>query len=181
MKINNILWLFLSNVPVQWAMLMLLIMNMFDKSHIGNRLTYFTNKVYQSAHLLQFYSIGICNRSEELNQRPAFSATGRCCVSETESQWTSEGSFWIDSADLPGFSFYLCLTRKELPMALLKVIDLLEGRPRLLKTQAQGEGVGLRAANLWAGCYHVTLPDLSGRKQCDCLQYSEPIFVGDLN
>lgn len=155
---------------------MFLIMNMFDKSHIGNRLTDFTNKVYQSAHFLQFYSIGICNRSEELNQRPAFSATGRCCVSKTESQWTSEGSSWINSVDLPGFSFYLCLTREEFPVALLKFIDL-EGRPRLLNTLAQGEGVGLRAANLWAGCYHVTLPDLSGRKQCNCLQYSEPIFV----
>lgn len=155
---------------------MFLIMNTFDKSHIGNRLTDFTNKVYQSAHFLQFYSIGICNRSEELNQRPAFSATGRCCVSKTESQWASEGSSWINSADLPGFSFYLCLTREEFPVALLKFIDL-EGRPRLLNTQDQGEGVGLRAANLWAGCYHVTLPDLSCRKQCNCLQYSEPIFV----
>lgn len=156
---------------------MLLIINTFDKSHIGNMLTYFTNKVYQLAHLLQFYSIGICNRSEELNQRLAFSATGVCCVSETKSQWASKGSFWINFADLPGFSFYLCLASEEFPVALLKLIDLLEGRPRLLNTQAQGEGVGLRAANLWAGCYHVTLPDLSGRKQCNCLQYSESIFV----
>lgn len=116
---------------------MFLIMNTFDKSHIGNMLTYFTNKVYQSAHLLQFYSIGMCNRSEELNQN---SATGRCCDSETKSQWASKGSFWINSADLLCFRFSLCLTREEFPMALLKLIDLLEGRPSLLNPQAQGEG-----------------------------------------